>query len=347
MAGEETVREARGEAAKDGKKQSRDEAKAKSQHDDAEEVHEPEADDVQSMFSPIEHEDDDEDQSAGQDEEDQSAGQDDEDEKGKPGWLPHWLPKSFGVYEAASDSGVKVRRPRSLPPQRSTTTNPKLKAKLKALERDDEEKGKVFTFSPGPSQVVSTKMQKLIEEEIRQQVDDELKKFGRIPKTTKTVSRKLFFSPDSEGEEEDDDDAAQYRRRMQKTFEADELKKQDEALQKKKKEWYDEQERLKRIEQEIRSLEREREKVPSFQLFSQEEEVPKDELHSWYMKKEPEAADGKSKSSSSKEKDEELSTKEMLKILMQSQERTMQIALKATVSPSKEATIEETSQEGA
>ena len=200
MAGEETVREARGEAAKDGKKQSRDEAKAKSQHDDAEEVHEPEADDVQSMFSPIEHEDDDEDQSAGQDGEDQSAGQDDEDEKGKPGWLPRWLPKSFGVYEAASDSGVKVRRPRSLPPQRSTTTNPKLKAKLKALERDDEEKGKVFTFSPGPSQVVSTKMQKLIEEEIRQRVDDELKKFGRIPKTTKSVSRKLFLSPNSEGE---------------------------------------------------------------------------------------------------------------------------------------------------
>ena len=133
MAGEETVREARGEAAKDGKKQSRDEAKAKSRNDD-EEVHEPDADDVQSsevMFSPNEHEDDDE---------DQNDGQDDEIEKGKPGWLPRWLPKSFGVYEAASDSGVKVRRPRSLPPQRSTTTNPKLKAKLKALERDDEEK---------------------------------------------------------------------------------------------------------------------------------------------------------------------------------------------------------------
>ena len=325
MAGEETVREARGEAAKDGKKQSRDEAKAKSRNDD-EEVHEPDADDVQSsdvdvMFSPNEHEDDDE---------NQSAGQDDEDEKGKPGWLPRWLPKSFGVYEAASDSGVKVRRPRSLPPQRSTTANPKLKTKLKALERDDEEKAKVFTFSPGPSQVVSTKMQKLIEEEIRQRVDDELKKFGRIPKTTKSVSRKLFLSPNSEGEEEDDDDAAQYKRRMQKTFEADELRKQDEALQKKKKEWYDEQERLKRIEQEIKSLEREREKIPSFQLFSQEKEVPKDELHSWHMGKEPEVveeADEKNKSSSSKEKDDELSTKEMLKILMQSQERTMQIAL--------------------
>ena len=121
MAGEETVREARGEAAKDGKKQSRDEAKAKSRNDD-EEVHEPDADDVQSsevMFSPNEHEDDDE---------DQRAGQDDEDDNGRP----HCLPKSFGVYEAASDSGLKVRRPRSLPPQRSTTTNPKLKAKLKA-----------------------------------------------------------------------------------------------------------------------------------------------------------------------------------------------------------------------
>ena len=90
MAGEETVRGARGEAAKDGKKQSRDEAKAKARDDDAEEVHEPDADDVQSsevMFSRNEHEDDDE---------DQSAGQDDEDDKGRP----HWLPKSFGVCEA-------------------------------------------------------------------------------------------------------------------------------------------------------------------------------------------------------------------------------------------------------
>ena len=71
MAGEETVREVRGEAAKEGKKQRRrDEAKAKSQQDDAEEVHEPEepeADDVHSMFSPIEHDGDDEEQSAGQD----------------------------------------------------------------------------------------------------------------------------------------------------------------------------------------------------------------------------------------------------------------------------------------
>ena len=120
--------------------------------------------------------------------------------------------------------------------------------------------------------MVSTKMQKLIEEEIRQRVDDEFKKFGRIPKTSKSVSRKLFLSPNSEGEEEDDDEAAQYRRRIQKTFEADELKKQDEALQKKKKEWHDEQQRLKRIEQEIRSLEKEKQKVSSFQLFSQGED---------------------------------------------------------------------------
>ena len=180
MAGEETVREVRGEAAKEGKKQRRrDEAKATSQQDDAEEVHEPEepeADDVHSMFSPIEHDGDDEEQSAGQDEDEDQHAQDEEGEKKKPGWFPQWLPKSFGVYEAASDSGLKVRRPKSLPPQRLTTANPKLKAKLKALEKDDAEEGKVFTFSPGPSQVVSTQMQKLIEEEIRQRVDDELKK---------------------------------------------------------------------------------------------------------------------------------------------------------------------------
>jgi hypothetical protein len=120
MAGEETVRRARGEAAKDGKKQSRDEAKAKSQQDDAadEVVEAPEAEDV--MFSPTERADDDEDQSVGQDdEEDQSSGQDEdedqivgqeeESEKKKPGWsgLQQWLPKSFGVYEATSDSSLK------------------------------------------------------------------------------------------------------------------------------------------------------------------------------------------------------------------------------------------------
>ena len=79
------------------------------------------------------------------------------------------------------------------------------------------------------------------EEEIRHRVDEELKKFGGHPKkdatssVSKAISRKLFLSPDSEGEEEVDDDATQLRRRMQKTFEADELKKQDEALKKKKK----------------------------------------------------------------------------------------------------------------
>jgi hypothetical protein len=233
MAGEETVRRARGEAAKDEKK-GRDEAKAKSRKDDddADEAHESEAkseersdekseaDEVEVMFSPAEQDedDDDEDQSA-----DKGLGQGiakGNSAKGKSRWISQWLPAGFGIYEAASDSEVKVRRPRSLPPQRSTV-NPKLQAKLKALE--EEEKGKVFTFSPGPSQVVSTKMQKLIEEEIRQRVEDELKKFGKIPKTTKSVSRKLFLSLNSEGEEEDDDEtAAQYRRRIQKTFEADE-----------------------------------------------------------------------------------------------------------------------------
>ena len=93
------------------------------------------------------------------------------------------------------------------------------------------------------------------------------------------------------------------------------------------------------------------EKISSFQLF--EQEVQKDELHSWYMEKDPQVANQqvaqteevveKNKSSSSKEKDDELSTKEMLKILMQSQERTMQIALKATVSPSKEEAVVDTS----
>ena len=46
--------------------------------------------------------------------------------------------------------------------------------------------------------------------------------------------------------------------------------------------------------------------------------------------------EGDSKSSGSKDKDDELSTKEMLKISMQRQGRTMEIALKATLSPSKD-----------
>jgi hypothetical protein len=110
------------------------------------------------------------------------------------------------------------------------------------LEKEDERKGAVFTSSPGPSQVVSTQMKKLIEEDFRQRVDEELKKPGRNPRkdvassVSKAVARKLFLSPDSEGEEEkNDNEATQFRKRMQKTFEADELKKQDEALKKKKK----------------------------------------------------------------------------------------------------------------
>ena len=59
------------------------------------------------------------------------------------------------------------------------------------------------------------------------------------------------------------------------------------------------------------------------------------------MNKGPEANDEKVKSSGSQNKDEELSAKEMLKILMESQERAMEIALKAAVSPSKEARDED------
>ena len=50
-------------------------------------------------------------------------------------------------------------------------------------------------------------MKKLIDEEIRQRVDEELKKLGRNPRkdvassVSKAVARKLFLSPDSEGEE--------------------------------------------------------------------------------------------------------------------------------------------------
>ena len=234
MAGEASVR---GEAVKDEKtKQSRDEAKAKSRDDEG---HEP-SDDVPNgsevMFSPKEHEDDDQ----TDDQEDDDYKDADEDVKGRP----QWLPTSFGVYEVASDSGVKFRRPKSLPSRR-LKTNPKqeaLQAKLKALEKEEERKGQAFAFSPGPSQVVSTQMKKLIDEEIRQRVDEELKKLGRNPRkdvassVSKAVARKLFLSPDSEREEEkDDDEATQFRKRIQKTFEADELKKQDEALKKKKK----------------------------------------------------------------------------------------------------------------
>ena len=222
--------------------------------------------------------------------------------------------------------------------------NPKqksLQAKLRLSEKE-ERKGEAFTFSPGPSQVVSTQMKKLIDEEIRQRVEDELKKLGGNPKkevassVSKAVARKSFLSPDSEEEVEDEDEATQFRKRIQKTFEADELKRQDEALKKKKKEWYDEQQRVKKIEEEIKRLEQEKQKVSNVQLFSQEDsEEPQDDLHTWCMKNEQDADDEKVKSSGSKDKDDELSTKEMLKILMKSQERTMEIALKATVSPSK------------
>ena len=99
----------------------------------------------------------------------------------------------------------------------------------------------------------------------------------------KAVSRKLFTSPEEGDEGEDDandakdDEATQFRKRMQKTFEADELKKQDEALKKKKKEWFDEQRRVKKLGDEIQRLEREKQRIPQVQLFSQgEDDVSKE-----------------------------------------------------------------------
>ena len=66
----------------------------------------------EAMFSPKEHEDDDQ-----EDDDDKDA---DEDVKGRPNWLPT-------AFEVASDSGVKLRRPKSLPPRR-LKTSPKQKA---------------------------------------------------------------------------------------------------------------------------------------------------------------------------------------------------------------------------
>ena len=130
----------------------------------------------EALFSPKEIEDD-----TAEEEEDEADEDDDKEDakRGRSGWLPSWLPQSF---EVASD--VKVRRPRSLPPRKvtMTTRQRKMGEKLKALAADDEKKGEVLTFSPGPSQVVSTQMKKMIDEEIRQRVDEELKKLGKTPK---------------------------------------------------------------------------------------------------------------------------------------------------------------------
>ena len=111
-------------------------------------------------------------------------------------------------------------------------------------------------------------------------------------------------------------------------------------MKKHKKEWFDEQQRVKRLEEKIQRLDREKQRIIQLQLFSQgKDDVPNehenDELHAWYEKNEK-RDEGDSKSSGSKDKDDELSTKEMLKILMQSQERTVEIALKATLKPFKE-----------
>ena len=166
------VEAARGEAVKDEKsKQSRDEAEAKSR---GQEGFEP-SDDVpngsEAMFSPKEHEDDDD-----QDEDNDDQDAEEEDVKSRPTWLPT-------AFEVAPDSDVRLKRPKGLPPRR-LKLNPKqkaLQAKLRLLEKE-ERKGEALTFSPGPSQVVSTQMKRLIDEEIRQRVEDELKKLGGNPK---------------------------------------------------------------------------------------------------------------------------------------------------------------------
>jgi hypothetical protein len=114
MAGEASVR---GEAVKDEKtKQSRDEAEAKSRKDEGLEPSDDVPNGSEAMFSPKEHEDDDQDDDQ-EDDDDKDA---DENVKGRPNWLPT-------AFEVASDSGVKLRRPKSLPPRR-LKTSPKQKA---------------------------------------------------------------------------------------------------------------------------------------------------------------------------------------------------------------------------
>ena len=232
------------------------------------------------------------------------------------------LPQSV---EVASSDVIVTRRPRSLPPRRVTKTTRQrtMGEKLKALAADDEKKGEVLTFSPGPSQVVSAQMKKMIDEVIRQRVDEEMKKLGKNSKdevatsVMKAVSRKLFTSPEEGDEGEDDaddstdDEATQFRKRVQKTFEADQLRKQDEALRNKRKDWIDEQRRVKKLQDKIQRLEREKQRIPQVQLFSQGEEdfskeQEKDELHAWYEKR----FEGDSKSSGSKDKDDELSARD-------------------------------------
>ena len=61
-----------------------------------------------------------------------------------------------------------------------------MQAKLRMLEKE-ERRGEAFTFSPGPSQVVSKQMKTLIDEEIRQLAEDELKKVSRKSKEGSSI----------------------------------------------------------------------------------------------------------------------------------------------------------------
>ena len=75
---------------------------------------------------------------------------------------------------------------------------------------------------------------------------------------SKGVSRRLFCTPDDEGDKSDDqdDEPTQFRKRIQKTFEADELKKQDSLRRRKRENGMTNNRELKVLKRRSRGLER-------------------------------------------------------------------------------------------
>jgi len=235
------------------------------------------------------------------------------------------------------------------------------------LKRQEEA---VLEFSPGPTQVKPTKMMQMMKKEVERRVEIELKKHQRN-KGQPSIAKKLF-EDDSDlfvSPEEDKEVEMQYRRRMEMMIEADEARRQKEN-QRKKKAWFDEQSQIKELqrqlhEEKIRNQELEKKWMESQWEAQYEEghaEEDDDGLNRWYEdeEKDQDAATGKSANSeglgsstfsvipneaSPKGNDDSISTRELLKIMFQQHEKTLERVLNATTPTKDEAKKMESRQE--
>jgi hypothetical protein len=196
--------------------------------------------------------------------------------------------------------------------------------------------------------------------EVERRVQEEVKK--RLATQSESLVTRLF---PEEVPEEADDAAKEYEKRMERAMNQDQKWNEvqsrqnkranskdllEEEQQRQKKEWFDEQQKIKDLQ---RQLQEEKKKNEEFQ--KQWTESPwqdyeeEDDLQKWYSaedqqkgrssKEEENLQSPKTKKTTitedPKEEEKELSTREMLKIMMNQHEKTLETVLKAKTPESK------------